>query len=57
VKKGILSQPLRLRPDRRTLRRHPADLVDYLKRTRGQVTARAALHEFPNDGGPQERQP
>jgi predicted DNA-binding transcriptional regulator AlpA len=57
VKKDILPQPLRLGPDGRTLRWHPADLVDYLKRTRGQTAARAALPGLPHDGGPEERRP
>ncbi len=55
VKKDILPQPLRIGPDGRTLRWHPADLVDYLKRTRGHVGARAALKDFP-DSPPNEPQ-
>jgi predicted DNA-binding transcriptional regulator AlpA len=57
VKKDILPQPLRLGPDGRTLRWHPADLVDYLKRTRGPAAAQGALHGFPHDGGAAERRP
>jgi hypothetical protein len=57
VRKDILPQPLRLGPDGRTLRWHPTDLVEYLTRTRGQAAARAALQEFANDGGPEERRP
>src|SRR5262249_3787611 len=57
VKKDIMPQPLRLGPDGRTLRWHPADLVAYFKRTRGRAVARATLHEFANDDGPEERRP
>jgi predicted DNA-binding transcriptional regulator AlpA len=57
VNQGMLPQPLRLGPDGRTLPWHPADLVDYLKRTRGQAAARAALPGLPHDGGPEERRP
>jgi predicted DNA-binding transcriptional regulator AlpA len=57
VNEDLLPQPLRPGPDGRTLRWHPADVVDYLKRTRGQAAARAALPEFAHDGGPEERRP
>jgi predicted DNA-binding transcriptional regulator AlpA len=48
INKNQFPQPLRVGPDGRLLRWHPADLVDYLKRTRGHVGAAAALKDFPN---------
>jgi len=48
ISKNLFPQPLRVGPDGRLLRWHPADLVDYLKRTRGYVGAAAALKEVPH---------
>jgi predicted DNA-binding transcriptional regulator AlpA len=48
VSKNQFPQPLRVGPDGRLLRWHPADLVDYLKRTRGHVGAAAALKDVSN---------
>ena len=49
VHKKIFPEPLRIGPDGRLLRWHPADLVDYLKRTRGHVGAQAALQTLPGE--------
>ncbi len=48
IRKNVFPQPLRVGPDGRLLRWHPADLADYLKRTRGHVGAAAALRDLPN---------
>jgi predicted DNA-binding transcriptional regulator AlpA len=48
VQKKVFPQPLRIGPDGRLLRWHPADVMDYLSRTRGQVGARAVQQQFPN---------
>ena len=57
VRKNLFPQPLRIGPDGRLLRWHPADLADYLKRTRGHVGAQAALQALPNDSSKGERCP
>ena len=38
---------MRLGPDGRLLRWHPADVIDYLQRTRGRVATEKALKELP----------
>jgi predicted DNA-binding transcriptional regulator AlpA len=43
ISKNLFPRPLRVGPDGRLLRWHPADLVDYLQRTRGHVGAAAAM--------------
>jgi hypothetical protein len=54
VQKNFLPEPLRLGPDGRTLRWHPADFLDFLKRTRGHVGAQAALKDVAADSGEQK---
>jgi hypothetical protein len=39
----VFPEPLRIGPDGRILRWHPADVLDYLRSTHGQVGAQAAL--------------
>jgi predicted DNA-binding transcriptional regulator AlpA len=51
ISKNLFPEPLRIGPTGRLLRWHPADLVDYLKQTRGLDGAVAALKEFANPGG------
>ena len=51
IQKGNFPQPLRIGPDGRTLRWHPADVVDYLARTRGHGGARNAQQQFPTEFG------
>jgi predicted DNA-binding transcriptional regulator AlpA len=55
VKKQVFPEPLRIGPDGRLLRWHPADLLAYLQTTRGRVGAQAALQELADksrDGEP-----
>ena len=54
VQKQVFPEPLRIGPDGRTLRWHPADVVDYLKATRGHVGAQAVVKAFPTVAGKEE---
>jgi predicted DNA-binding transcriptional regulator AlpA len=51
VKKNVLPEPLRLGPDGRNLRWHPADVVEYLKMTSGHAGAHEALSQLPKGSG------
>ncbi len=51
IQKQAFPQPLRIGPDGRVLRWHPADVVDYLAKTRGRVGAQAAQRQFPAELG------
>jgi predicted DNA-binding transcriptional regulator AlpA len=51
IQKKVFPQPLRIGPDGRILRWHPADLVDYLARTRGRVSAAEVQRQFPAELG------
>jgi predicted DNA-binding transcriptional regulator AlpA len=57
VHKNVFPQPLRIGPDGRILRWHPADLLHYLKMTRGHVGAQAAMQEFQGGAGKEEPRP
>ena len=43
IQKKVLPAPMRIGPDGRVLRWHPADVIDYLERTRGRVAAEKVL--------------
>ena len=47
IQKKVLPEPMRIGPDGRVLRWHPADVIDYLQRTRGRVAAEKALKDLP----------
>ena len=48
VKKKVLPEPLRIGPDGRVMRWHPADVIAYLQKTRGRVATEKALGELPD---------
>jgi predicted DNA-binding transcriptional regulator AlpA len=53
VAKKVFPEPLRIGPDGRILRWHPADVRDYLQSTRGLVAAQAALQGLADEAGKQ----
>jgi predicted DNA-binding transcriptional regulator AlpA len=57
IQKKAFPEPLRIGPDGRVLRWHPADVVDYLAKTRGRVGAQAVQRQFPNELGTQQIMP
>jgi len=51
IEKKIFPEPMRIGPDGRVLRWHPADVIDYLQQTRGHVATEKALRELPEQRG------
>jgi predicted DNA-binding transcriptional regulator AlpA len=47
IAKKVFPEPMRIGPDGRVLRWHPADVIDYLQYTRGRVATEKALREVP----------
>ena len=47
IQKKVLPEPMRIGPDGRLVRGHPADVIDYLQRTRGRVATEKALKDLP----------
>jgi excisionase family DNA binding protein len=51
IQKKVFPDPFRIGPDGRLLRWHPADVVNYLARTRGRCATRAVQQQYPAELG------
>ena len=54
VNQQVFPEPLRIGPDGRILRWHPAEVLDYLRTTCGHVGAQARLQELSDAAREQE---